>query len=93
MAILEAYPQGVPASARPLGAQWRPTRLGNGVVPRGLVKALADAPRPVSVGEAHAAVERLLGHAPTRRTQDAPSAASKPHLHFANDRAAMPAFP
>jgi hypothetical protein len=41
-------------------------RLGNGVVQRGLIKALAVSGRPMGVCEAQAAVEALLGHCVSR---------------------------
>jgi hypothetical protein len=44
-------------------------RLGNGVVQRGLIKALAVSGRPMGVCEAQAAVEALLGHCVSRGAQ------------------------
>jgi len=41
-------------------------RLGNGVVQRALIKALVEAGLAMSVGEAHAAAEALLGHRVSR---------------------------
>ena len=41
-------------------------RLGNGAIQRAVVEALARADCPMDVGEAHAAVEQLLGHAVSR---------------------------
>ena len=41
-------------------------RLGNGVVQRALIKALAVAGRPMGVCEAQTAVEALLGHGVSR---------------------------
>src|SRR5439155_348924 len=41
-------------------------RLGNGMVQRAVIKALVDAGRAMGVGEAHAAVEALLGRSVSR---------------------------
>jgi hypothetical protein len=41
-------------------------RLGNGVVQRALIRALAEADRALDVEEAHAAVEALLGRSVSR---------------------------
>jgi hypothetical protein len=41
-------------------------RLGNGVVQRALIRALAEADRALDVAEAHAAVEALLGRSVSR---------------------------
>ena len=43
-------------------------RLGNGVVPRAVVRALSEAGRAMDVGEAHAAVEALLGRSVSRES-------------------------
>jgi hypothetical protein len=37
-------------------------RLGNGEVKRAVIKALADADRPMRAADIHLAIERLLGH-------------------------------
>jgi len=41
-------------------------RLGNGVIQRPVVNALTRADCPMDIGEAHAAVEELLGHSVPR---------------------------
>lgn len=48
-----------PGNTRPVGPERK--RLGNGVVQRAVIKALVEAGRAMSVGEAHSAVEALLG--------------------------------
>jgi hypothetical protein len=64
-----AFPGGVPKqigrSRRPPEAP-RPLRLGNGVVQRAVIEALVPADRPMNVGEAHTAVEELLGRSVSR---------------------------
>jgi hypothetical protein len=62
MMVLDAYPAGISAQARPMIAQSRTRRLGNGVIQRALVKALTAAGRPMGVAEAQMAVEALLDH-------------------------------
>jgi hypothetical protein len=49
-----------------LGPLHATKRLGNGVLQRAIVKALAAAGRPMGVGEAQVAVEALLGHGVSR---------------------------
>jgi hypothetical protein len=44
----------------------RPLRLGNCVVQRAVIKALARADRPMDVGEAHRAADELLGYPVSR---------------------------
>jgi hypothetical protein len=44
------------------------TRLGNGVVQRTVIRALAAVGCAIDVGEAHAAVEALLGHPVSRES-------------------------
>lgn len=69
MTVLEAYPVGIPVQIRRCWSEPeapKPLRLGNGVVQRSVIKALAEADRPVDVGEAHATVEGLLGHPVSR---------------------------
>ncbi len=41
-------------------------RAGNGVIQRAVIEALAEADRPMDVGEAHTAVEGLLGYPVSR---------------------------
>ncbi len=41
-------------------------RAGNGVIQRAVIEALAQADRPMGVGEAHATVEGLLGYPVSR---------------------------
>jgi hypothetical protein len=41
-------------------------RLGNGVVQRAVIRALVEADRAMDVGEAHLAVEALLGRSVSR---------------------------
>jgi len=41
-------------------------RAGNGVVQRAVIKVLVEAGRPMDGGEAHRAVEGLLGHPVSR---------------------------
>jgi len=50
----------------PVAALSRAKRLGNGVVQRGLIKALTVSDRSMGVSEAQAAVEALLGHCVSR---------------------------
>jgi hypothetical protein len=50
----------------PVAALPETKRLGNGVVQRGLIKALSVSNRPMGVCEAQAAVEALLGHCVSR---------------------------
>jgi hypothetical protein len=64
--VLEAYPEGLSQRSRPTSVSLRTKRLGNGVVHRALIKALAVAGRPMGVCEAQAAVEALLGHGVSR---------------------------
>jgi hypothetical protein len=52
--------------SRPAPEASRKLRLGNGVVQRAVVEALAEADRPMDVGEAHATVEGLLGYPVSR---------------------------
>jgi hypothetical protein len=62
--VLEAFPDGVPEQighCRPVPEATRPLRLGNGVVQRAVIKALAEADRSMEVGETQTAVEGLLG--------------------------------
>jgi hypothetical protein len=64
MGVLDAFPGGIPEQIgryRRAPEASRPRRLGNGVVQRAVIKALVEADRPMDVGEAHAAVEELLG--------------------------------
>jgi hypothetical protein len=63
--VFEAFPDGPPASTgRPTASLLpRPKRLGNGVVQRAVVRALAAAREPMRVVEIREAVEALLGHA------------------------------
>ena len=67
--VLDAFPGGVPEQIdrcpRVAEAQ-RPLRLGNGVVQRAVMKALAGADRPMDVGEAHKAAEEVLGYPVSR---------------------------
>ena len=56
------------AQREPVAALPKAKRLGNGVVQRALVKALAVAPRPMGVREAQTAVEAALGHRVSRDT-------------------------
>lgn len=67
--VLDAFPGGIPEQIgryRPAPEAPRPLRLGNGVVQRAVIKALVEADRPMDVGEAHTAVEELLGHPVSR---------------------------
>src|SRR5271166_2153208 len=67
--VLEAFPGSIPEQIdrRPrVPVAQRPLRLGNGVVQRAVMKALAGADRPMDVGEAHRAVEALLGYPVSR---------------------------
>jgi hypothetical protein len=69
MGVLDAIPGGIPEQigrSRPRPEAPRPLRLGNGVVQRAMIKALVDADRPMDVGEAHRAVEELLGYPVSR---------------------------
>jgi len=43
-----------------------PRRLGNGVVQRAVIEVLAQADRPMDVGEVHTTVEGLLGYPVSR---------------------------
>jgi hypothetical protein len=52
----------------PLGPLHATKRLGNGVVQRALLKAVASAGRPMGVREAQVAVEALLGHSVSRNS-------------------------
>ncbi len=67
--VLDAFPGGVPEEIgldrRPPEAPG-PRRLGNGVVQRAVIEALAQAGRPMDVGEAHTTVEGLLGYPVSR---------------------------
>ncbi len=69
--VLEAFPRGI---AEQIGRSGRPPeapmpfRLGNGVVQRAAVEAFVRAARPMSVGEAHTAVEELLGRSVSRNS-------------------------
>src|SRR5581483_3299092 len=47
---------------RPIAVEPVSRRLGNGVVQRAVVKALAAAGGPMRSADVHQAVERLLGH-------------------------------
>ena len=69
--LLEAVLGWVPDAAgrprrEPVAALPKAKRLGNGVVQRALIKALAMAGRPMGVCEAQVAVEALLGHSVSR---------------------------
>ncbi len=64
--VLDAYPDGLSRRPQAKIVPARTKRLGNGVVQRALVKALIAAGRPMGVGEAHMAVEALLGHSVSR---------------------------
>jgi hypothetical protein len=69
--LLEAVLGWVPDAAgrprrEPVAALPKAKRLGNGVVQRALIKALAVAGRPMGVCEAQTAVEALLGHGVSR---------------------------
>ncbi len=69
--LLEAVLGWVPDAAgrprrEPVAALPRAKRLGNGVVQRALIEALAVAGRPMGVCEAQTAVEALLGHGVSR---------------------------
>jgi hypothetical protein len=69
MGILDAFPGGIPeqtSRSRPEPEAPAPLRLGNGVVQRAVMTALAEADRPMDVGEAHRAVEGLLGYPVSR---------------------------
>jgi hypothetical protein len=68
---LEAVLGWVPDASRtrrsePIAALPGTKRLGNGVVQRALIKALAVAGGPIGVCEAQTAVEALLGHGVSR---------------------------
>jgi hypothetical protein len=67
--VVDAFPGGIPEQIspdrRPPEAP-RPLRLGNGVVQRAVITAFVEADRPMDVGEAHRAVEELLGYAVSR---------------------------
>jgi len=63
--VLEAFPEGVLESAprcRLEAEASKALRLGNGVVQRAVIKALALAARPLGVSEAQTSVEAALGH-------------------------------
>jgi hypothetical protein len=64
--VLEAFSEGLAERSRPTIVALRTKRLGNGVVQRALIKALAVAGHPMGVCEAQAAVEALLGHGVSR---------------------------
>jgi hypothetical protein len=69
MPVLMAYPAGTPVQIRRSSSgpeAPRPLRLGNGVVERSVIRAFLEADGPMGVGEAHATVERLLGHPVSR---------------------------
>jgi hypothetical protein len=62
MAVLEAYPAGIPAQPRVVIVQSRTKRLGNGVVQRAVAAALADG-QPRSVREVADSVQEQLDRA------------------------------
>lgn len=59
---MEAYPAGIAAQLRPMIVQFRTERLGNGVVQRAVVAALADG-LPRSVREVANSVQEQLDRA------------------------------
>lgn len=72
-ALLEAVLGWAPDAAdrrrrAPVAALPTARRLGDGVVLRALIKALAVAGRPIGVCEAQTAVEALLGHSGSRES-------------------------
>jgi hypothetical protein len=70
-AVLGWVPDASRARTRePIAALGDAKRLGNGVVQRALIQALAVSDRPVGVCEAQAAVEALLGHSVSRDSVD-----------------------
>lgn len=63
--ILDAFPAGLPDR----GGHDRPVpeaRAGNGVIQRAVIRVMRDADRPMDVGDAHIAVEGLLGYRVSR---------------------------
>ncbi len=67
--VLDAFLGGVPARIgpdRPAREAPGRRRLGNGVVQRAVIDVLAQAGRPMDVGEAHTTVEGLLGYPVSR---------------------------
>jgi hypothetical protein len=67
--VLDAFPGGIPEQIgqyRPVPDAPRPLRLGNGVVQRAVIKAFVEADHAMDVGDAHAAVEELVGHPVSR---------------------------
>jgi hypothetical protein len=60
--VLDAFPDGFPGQPPgPVVRQPVMRKLGNGVVQRAVVKALAAAERPMGLAEVQTAVESLLG--------------------------------
>jgi hypothetical protein len=64
--VLEAFAGGIPRRIGPEGVPLGAKRLGNGVVQRALVEVFLEAGRPMGVGEAHLALEVLLGRSVSR---------------------------
>jgi hypothetical protein len=58
--VLNAFPDGLSGHDGPVAPQPTMRKLGNGIVKRGVVDALAADDRPMTVAEVQAAVERLL---------------------------------
>jgi len=62
--VLDAFSAGFADEGgqhRPVLEASKSRRAGNGVVQRAVIEALAEADRPMEVGEVHATVEGLLG--------------------------------
>jgi hypothetical protein len=62
--VLDAFSAGFPdqgGQRRPVLEASKSRRAGNGVVQRAVIEALAEADRPMDVGEVHTTVEGLLG--------------------------------
>jgi hypothetical protein len=57
----EAFPDGPPAPRKPVEPTRSSNRLGNGVVQRAVIKALAAAGEPMKVADIRAAAEQRIG--------------------------------